>query len=782
MESLLSKPARNEMEHPARNKIQIRIAVAGNSGVGKSAFINAIRRVDDDDNNNAARVGILETTREPTEYKHPKNPMASFVELPGYGTPSIPDLQTFCKKINFNDYDVFLILSNTRFTRNDLELAMKLESIRKLLFVVRTKIDLDCCAEQRKKSARFDEMKVLEEIRDDCKQIVGHFIQSDDHVFLISNYYRDRWDFERLAEAICAQLPKDQREDVIPSFPKAGEIEKKRGREERGKEITEKKKESQTKEMETAEIEKEEIGSTEGFLADARAYFNENAISGIHEFLTKKLNEWKNVKIRFGITGDPGTGKSTFINAIRGLCDGDCNKDAAKVGVVETTTKPREYRHPDNPMICLVDLPGIGTPNYPDLETYCRDVDFDSYDTFLIFTATRFTANDLELAKKIKSLGKSLFLIRSKIDNDLRLQKGKATRDESIMLLELRNDCIKCVKGMISSEDNIFLISSHEKEKWDFDGLVQAISEALPVLQKESLILSLSNLTRGCLRRKANFLKDYTAGLTERHKSPAKKLPSTQTPGTPISCQCSVKSIMHREMLMKLHEKAKNHPDGIREINGVRVCCSQEFVIGKGSDGTRVYAGLGKDGVEKAVKRLPRDACTGLAHREKEVLNESNPKKSKYVVNYWFLEEQSDEDYLYLILDLCEETLEKFVKRSTLIALVKIAPEIIQQVLKGLVDLHRGTNPILHRDLKPSNILRDFEDNWLLADFGISRILSAGVRTHVTNSSGTEDWKAVESCSCIGVTDDDKSGNVRFKKESDIQVCFANDKNIEVKI
>jgi putative protein kinase ArgK-like GTPase of G3E family len=53
-------------------------------------------------------------------------------------------------------------------------------------------------------------------------------------------------------------------------------------------------------------------------LADAREYIDKNGVSGFGEFLTNKLNAWKNVKIRFGITGSSGTGKSTFINAIRG--------------------------------------------------------------------------------------------------------------------------------------------------------------------------------------------------------------------------------------------------------------------------------------------------------------------------------------------------------------------------------------------------------------------------------------------------------------------------------
>ena len=43
MGSLLSKPTENEVENPVGSKTQIRIAVAGDSGVGKSAFINAIR-------------------------------------------------------------------------------------------------------------------------------------------------------------------------------------------------------------------------------------------------------------------------------------------------------------------------------------------------------------------------------------------------------------------------------------------------------------------------------------------------------------------------------------------------------------------------------------------------------------------------------------------------------------------------------------------------------------------------------------------------------------------
>jgi serine/threonine protein kinase len=243
---------------------------------------------------------------------------------------------------------------------------------------------------------------------------------------------------------------------------------------------------------------------------------------------------------------------------------------------------------------------------------------------------------------------------------------------------------------------------------------------------------------------------------------------------TPGLWKWEKRSTIHRQKFVDLHEYAKAHPTEIKEVNGVRVCCSIDFRIGKGRDGTRVYLGLAKDGVEKAVKRLPKDACSRSAEQEMKILNELASRNSKHVVNYWFLEYESDKEYLFLIMDLCEETLENFVNHSSDTDLVTCAPHIVQDILKGLFDLHHDPEPILHRDLKPSNILRNIQGDWLLADFGISRILSEDAATHVTMPEGTEGWEAVESCHPEAITDDGKC-NVRYKKKSDIQVFFVND-------
>ena len=226
-------------------------------------------------------------------------------------------------------------------------------------------------------------------------------------------------------------------------------------------------------------------------------------------------------------------------------------------------------------------------------------------------------------------------------------------------------------------------------------------------------------------------------------------------------------SKIHRGKFMKLREHGQVHPQEIKVINNVRVCFSKEFLIGRGSDATRVYVGLGKDGYERAVKRLPRDDCACLAEQEKKILNEPNAIASNHVVRYRFLDDESDHDWVFLIMDLCEETLNEYVERSSCEEWQKIARDIIQHVLKGLADLHGKPKRILHRDLKPSNILRNVDNKWLLADFGISRILTQEVSTCRSMERGTRHWKAVESCSSENMSDD---AEVRYKRESDIQV------------
>ena len=125
-------------------------------------------------------------------------------------------------------------------------------------------------------------------------------------------------------------------------------------------------------------------------------------------------------------------------------------------------------------------MPGIGTITFPDLETYCKKVQFDKYHTFLIFSCFRITKNDVMLAQEIRKQGKSFFFIRTKIDVECQAAKRKKSFNEANLLREIRTNCLKELNyegyNPISGED-IFLISNHHPRKWDFDRLARVIAK-----------------------------------------------------------------------------------------------------------------------------------------------------------------------------------------------------------------------------------------------------------------------------------------------------------------
>ncbi|XP_057313020.1 interferon-gamma-inducible GTPase 10-like [Hydractinia symbiolongicarpus] len=168
------------------------------------------------------------------------------------------------------------------------------------------------------------------------------------------------------------------------------------------------------------------------------------------------------------IIGSSGTGKSSFVNTIRGLTCQDIN--AAKVDVVECTTRPTLYTDRKNPSLNYWDLPGVGTPNFPK-ETYLSQINFERYNFFLIITATRFTENDIWLASQVKKAGRSFFFIRTKIDIDLWNKKRCCSRyNESATLKEIRDDCLKKLRADFHVPV-VFLISNFHPEKYDFPDL-----------------------------------------------------------------------------------------------------------------------------------------------------------------------------------------------------------------------------------------------------------------------------------------------------------------------
>lgn len=165
-----------------------------------------------------------------------------------------------------------------------------------------------------------------------------------------------------------------------------------------------------------------------------------NDTAGAAEVINESLAKVRNCPLNIGITGQSGSGKSTFINAIRGVEPSD--GEAAPTDCVETTMQVKDYHHPNYPNVVFWDLPGVGTRKFP-AETYLTDVKFERFDFFIIISDTRFRENDVNLATEIQKMGKKFYFVRSKIDNDLRAEKKKRNFDQEKTLAKIKNDCVQ---------------------------------------------------------------------------------------------------------------------------------------------------------------------------------------------------------------------------------------------------------------------------------------------------------------------------------------------------
>lgn len=155
-----------------------------------------------------------------------------------------------------------------------------------------------------------------------------------------------------------------------------------------------------------------------------------------------------------------------------------------------------------------------GTRNNRDLETYCQKFSWEDYDTFLVLSEGCFTQNDWLLTEKVKAIGKSFFLVHTKIDQEISNQKRKKPFDEDATLKSIQRKCVENLREFGGSDENVFLISNHYRDKWDFARLTHAILDSLPLRQKESLTFSLDllkNLSKEMLKQKVDALRgSYT--------------------------------------------------------------------------------------------------------------------------------------------------------------------------------------------------------------------------------------------------------------------------------
>lgn len=214
----------------------------------------------------------------------------------------------------------------------------------------------------------------------------------------------------------------------------------------------------------------------------------------------EQLDQLDNITLNIAVTGMTGTGKSTFVNALRGL--GSDDPGAAPTGVTETTMTNSMYPHPTMINVRIWDLPGIGSPKFK-AKKYLREVKLDTFDFFIILTADRFKENDIMLAKAIRKKNKLFYFVRTKIDNDIRTQQHRAHFNEQVILKTIREDCEQNLR--VVGGPKVFLISSLNLDKYDFQQLVATLEYELPENKRLALIHSIPLCSLEVLERKMQY-------------------------------------------------------------------------------------------------------------------------------------------------------------------------------------------------------------------------------------------------------------------------------------
>ncbi|XP_077312855.1 interferon-gamma-inducible GTPase 10-like [Lithobates pipiens] len=226
------------------------------------------------------------------------------------------------------------------------------------------------------------------------------------------------------------------------------------------------------------------------------------------EKVKKCLSDVENTPLNVAITGESGSGKSTFINSLRDL--GDEDEESAKTNVVETTMEPTAYPHPKNKSVTYWDLPGIGTPNFK-ANAYLNKVQFQRYDFFIIIASDRFKENHILLAEEIQKMKKKFYFVRSKIDQDLQNSQTRRAKtfNEKKILDTIRQDCFNSLKCYFKciKDDSVFLVSSFQPEKFDFSRLLKTFEEELPSHKRYVYLRALPNISSQAIEMKKEALQ-----------------------------------------------------------------------------------------------------------------------------------------------------------------------------------------------------------------------------------------------------------------------------------
>ncbi|KAI8505487.1 Interferon-inducible GTPase (IIGP) [Branchiostoma belcheri] len=262
----------------------------------------------------------------------------------------------------------------------------------------------------------------------------------------------------------------------------------------------------------TGEMDEEELGMLRS-LATAGDADKPEMLKKIQNLALEKLEAWKNEKVYVGVLGEPGAGKSTFINSIRGLAPQD--PGAAKVGLGHTTTVVTEYPHPARPdNLIFVDFPGVllkkgsGDERDFDIQQYIdkHGEKMEQCDVFLVFSSGRINHSAVQIGMKAH--------LADKQNDNPQYFNDKTEAD---LMEELRQDYVKVLKQVGWEEKvnprDVFIISGRLnyvlKGSWDIPKIRKAMFGDLSILKKMVVINTCRDFSKETIKERGDVYRKF---------------------------------------------------------------------------------------------------------------------------------------------------------------------------------------------------------------------------------------------------------------------------------
>uniref|UniRef100_A0A8D0HKT7 IRG-type G domain-containing protein n=1 Tax=Sphenodon punctatus TaxID=8508 RepID=A0A8D0HKT7_SPHPU len=223
------------------------------------------------------------------------------------------------------------------------------------------------------------------------------------------------------------------------------------------------------------------------------------SLSEVPGVILSALDEPSQIQLDVAVLGEVGSGKSSLVNSLRGVCCGE--PGAAPTGVTETARKAIAYAFPTIPNLYLWDLPGVGVT-----EEDVGHLDLSRYNFFLLVASERYKHTHSSLARAIIKAGKSLFFVRSKIDVDLETRPGSQPRPKEELQEQVRKICTEALKKDGVDSPRVFLVSSLDREAFDLPQLLEALQNDAPALKAAALEDAIPAVISRLVRRKSKVL------------------------------------------------------------------------------------------------------------------------------------------------------------------------------------------------------------------------------------------------------------------------------------